>query len=1212
MKKILIAFGLAMFGFAILYASGNRENFYLETIAKCQSLNDMNLSAAIRRQAAPNRLPLTGYFQYTLDSQRAVKLYIANGAPIRTYFTIVGVPDGVDTTSFLNTAGWFDYADEREEALLILEPADKIWGAATEESAYVTKAITWLNSTQVNGTEVFSTFGEWYFVAYGKAAAPMEIWAANNPTRVIAQAYIDGPGADVAALTKAGSTVYGVGAQTPNGDSVGFNSAAVIRYNEMPVPTYYVTGDDAQIADSLTYWNTVNDVGPGSTTSPPAPPFGPPSEDKITTYKQRGNSARPATEYWNYKARNETVLSSLGIVSDTTAGIVKTVVYKPTAIDADYSSYTDDITDFLTWYTRYENTNGYANFLAPRADYSALGIQVREVGLGAAATNSARRQYSLYRPLGLGTDYPMLIVLPGNSQTNRVFMDATQWWYVAAKEKFLLVMLNEDYNNGWTTVSHYDTNLFVQKIVETLVDEFPVDRSRIYVTGQSMGSMATQQIGLDMPQYFGAIASTSAFTSSGPGDTVTGAKVPIPAFVMIGEGDMSQFAGGVWGDPSSSPKGVTLPAAGLGWANYHLTNWGLATVSGGTAPIISTADLTYYQSTITYGSSDKSHTYETWTWNLPSGIPVLRFGKTNDRPHNCYTSEMQQLWDFLKHYRVAGNGDRYYSASGNFADEVIINSNSAPQISSLAGAHIVSLQAFMAPTFYGEQLEKVEIIYEEIMNGLNLKPSDFHLYDRGSSNPDFAEITITRVQTNLKKVTLYVDTATDATSPASRNSLGHQSTATWFRDTTGQIYTGTADSGEYKANPLPSGPASRGYQTRKSLDLKLFYEGQTIADARCLAYGNGNYTDQDGWLPTDEGIFGKFRDLEAEVQLASSSGVAGDYIHAKYYIPNRPPASANGKYPLVVYLTGAGTSFWDWDKGLGETYPNITHNYGAVLTYDSVLAAWAQSVEDGGRPVIALGIHDRYATVDLEPMMTTARTPPFDYVEDEKKVIDYFVANFNADPDHIIFIGNSAGTFRSVDMNKRYPGLIDVFISCNGLFDRSMPTDDPGDDKMTSAQWEALARSGLAVWVLSGQRDVSIQHSALYVQQELDNVRRYYAAGGRNADWFEQNFRYTVFPGPIFRYWGEIDHSVIKVYSWHFFDNVYYGPYVLPGPARELGYSNKLNVGEKYTFDNIDSQAFGVGIWDGIPGFEYPVYGESVKDWALAYQKPGDAVDWND
>jgi hypothetical protein len=626
----------------------------------------MNLNAAIRRQAAPNRLPLTGYFQYTLGSGRTVKLYIASGAPIRTYFTIIGVPNGVDTKEFLTTAGWFDYADDREEALLVLEPAARLWSQDADiESAYIRDAIAWLNSTQVNGTAVFSTFGEWYFVGYGAIAAQMEIWAANNPTRVIAQAYVDGPGADRATLTAAGALTYGVGAQTPNGDSAGFNSATTIRYDETPIPTYYVirSANTAQITDSLNYWNTVNDVASlGATVG------------AITTYNQNLSSTRPATEYWNNKL-SEGLLSSLGIVSDSSVGIVKTVVnsvppsggYPGSEFDADYSNYTKPITDFLTWYTRYENTNGYANFLAPRADYAALGIQVREAYIS-NATNSRRRQYSLHAPPGLPASPPLLIVLPGNSQTNKVYMDATQWWYVAAKEKFLLAVLNEDYNSGWTTVSHYDNDLVVLKVLDTLIAEFGVDEERVYVTGQSAGSGATQTIGINIPERFAAVASTSMFASPS-GGAILGSNIAIPAFVQVGEGDMTMCAGGVWGDPSTSPKGQTLSAAGLGWANYHLANWGFTPnyVSAGTAPTTSTSDLTYYQSTTTYGSTDDAHTYQTWTWNKDvSGTyyPVLRYGKTDDRPHNCYTSEMQQLWDFLKCYKVDVNNDRYYSSSG--------------------------------------------------------------------------------------------------------------------------------------------------------------------------------------------------------------------------------------------------------------------------------------------------------------------------------------------------------------------------------------------------------------------------------------------------------------------------------------------------------------------------------------------------------------------
>jgi pimeloyl-ACP methyl ester carboxylesterase len=501
----------------------------------------------------------------------------------------------------------------------------------------------------------------------------------------------------------------------------------------------------------------------------------------------------------------------------------------------------------------------------------------------------------------------------------------------------------------------------------------------------------------------------------------------------------------------------------------------------------------------------------------------------------------------------------------------------------------------MVPTFYGEKLGKVEIIYEELMSGLEIKASDFHLYDRGSANPDFTEIKITGIQISGKKITLNVDTGTDATGPTSRNSMGHMSTVSWFRDPQGQIYYGSADAGDYKAMPS----SSRGYQTRKSLELKLFYEGQTIADARSMADAAGNYTNSDGWLPPDEGLWGKFKDLEDIIKLPSSSGVSGDNIHAKYYLPERAAESENGKYPLVVYLTGAGTSYWDWDRGESEVFPNITHNYGTVLTYDTVMYKWAESVENGGTPVIVLGIHDR-VTLDPAGMPTVAHLPPsgtYDYTEDEKDVIDYFIENYNADPDHIIFIGNSAGTMRSIAMYRRYPGLIDVFISQNGNYDRS------GFDAasmLSLTEWEDLAKAGMAFWVLSGETDGG---NPGYVQQNIANVKGYYKKTGRTDEWIAQNIHYTVFPTKLFRYWGETDHSVTKLVPWHFFDTIYYGPGVNPGSDQTLGYSTQLAPGQTYTMSNIQG---------GIPGFQYQVYSQSVKDWALSYRKPSGAVDWDD
>ena len=68
------------------------------------------------------QLPLTGWFSRTFEDGRSVKVYFSEETQIRTYFTIVAVPDGVDTAGFVEEQGWKAVADNQGEALFVLEP----------------------------------------------------------------------------------------------------------------------------------------------------------------------------------------------------------------------------------------------------------------------------------------------------------------------------------------------------------------------------------------------------------------------------------------------------------------------------------------------------------------------------------------------------------------------------------------------------------------------------------------------------------------------------------------------------------------------------------------------------------------------------------------------------------------------------------------------------------------------------------------------------------------------------------------------------------------------------------------------------------------------------------------------------------------------------------------------------------------------------------
>ena len=129
-----------------------------------------------------SQLPLTGRFTASVAEGRSVEVYIAEEASIRSYFTVIAVPDGVDTWKFLEDEGWLALADQKGEGLFVLEPGENGWGTAEEEAEYLSAAIGMLRSgNNANRVGVFSTFGEFYVVGYGQGAPLMELWAAQNP-----------------------------------------------------------------------------------------------------------------------------------------------------------------------------------------------------------------------------------------------------------------------------------------------------------------------------------------------------------------------------------------------------------------------------------------------------------------------------------------------------------------------------------------------------------------------------------------------------------------------------------------------------------------------------------------------------------------------------------------------------------------------------------------------------------------------------------------------------------------------------------------------------------------------------------------------------------------------------------------------------------------------------------------------------------------------
>ena len=526
------------------------------------------------------------------------------------------------------------------------------------------------------GINVFSTFGEFYLAGYGEGAAPLEAWAAENPIFVISQAFVDGESAGDDYLASVSSKTYD--GKSANGDitdvldktlkQVGI--AGEIAPKDVPVPTWLAayTGSDA-------HWKTANDCEAAA---------------EGDTYYQKLDSDAYQTDYAN--SRLEAAGADHGISQVKVTG------------SADVSA--AELYAWMAQYTRYDTTFAYSNAIAQRLDYTSARVAAQkqakagqvqktlsdgtqilaqedvaidghgtvQVGVIAFSDNSGDglwdpREYIIYVPEGFeGKELPVLMIYPGNTQTDSIFLDSTLWWQIAEDEGIVLAFVCETYNASPCSVSHADSDKFYHSLITILEEQIDgsyadLDFTRIYGSGQSAGSIATQGFAMTNPEFFAAVGSTSAIPV--PSDvpnydsydvnmklTAEEADEMIPVMLISGQMDVSDLANGF---DSENLKG---------WGGYMLRVNGIG------------EELTR-ENANKVTNIDSRHP-ELYTWSKTTDgneIPMVQWAQCLLRPHNCYPSDMPMLWDFMEHFSFEKAADgtvtRYYSPSAFEKDDAV-------------------------------------------------------------------------------------------------------------------------------------------------------------------------------------------------------------------------------------------------------------------------------------------------------------------------------------------------------------------------------------------------------------------------------------------------------------------------------------------------------------------------------------------------------------
>ena len=303
----------------------------------------------------------------------------------------------------------------------------------------------------------------------------------------------------------------------------------------------------------------------------------------------------------------------------------------------------------MSEYTRYENNWANGNALMLRPDYDELGVEFYEMDL-----DGYKREYMVYVPESIRDqeNIPTVYVMAGNTQTDRVFFDATSWWQVADDYGFMIVLPCEQFNSAvdltWNITGYQqgsatavsDDVAFLKNVIAEVDQNYSTDTTRRYVTGQSFGSMWTNFCAVYMSDYFAAFGSTSGTLSVAVDENAKTDKVPV--WLFAGQYDIFD-----WDFNKDVTSGFSLKNT----INYYLNRNDLGTLDDN----VKTVD----------------GRYTTYTWSNEAGIPLYSYTQTAGRNHNCIPSEDRMIWEnwFSKWTKV--DGTRYYEGKAIDAEEPV-------------------------------------------------------------------------------------------------------------------------------------------------------------------------------------------------------------------------------------------------------------------------------------------------------------------------------------------------------------------------------------------------------------------------------------------------------------------------------------------------------------------------------------------------------------
>jgi poly(3-hydroxybutyrate) depolymerase len=609
-KLILLALCLIV-SVSGLYAAGKPDTMIAKELPKAEAMviDPVNYYGQV----------IQGYYNYdcfvSKESTRQAKFYIPEGSVYNQPTVFVMVPDGYATYQFLETSGWKDIADFSKLYIVMVEPGAQGWGETVPESKYIDAL-----REDVSFRPFFCTFSSnFYAIAYDEKAS------------------------------------------------------SILTYNSVVAPSNWagvaLVGTSGISAKLVSDMQQTPSKVPGVAMSQVLQPIWIVAKEKTTDVKRMIDYFRAANHSSYISTPNafadELYLPRKGgtVDNEWCANVIYSQKDWQACLGKEFAG--SVYNNLLQGVYRYPgDSNG-----ALRQNDSIYMRGFRKVeamlpgGFKADGSDKYKREWFVYVPrsLDITKPAPLVFTFHGAGGSGDEMADRSGWSAVAEEKGFILVCPTGSHITDVRKVSDMTTSelframwntdnaatatrpndlLFVRYLYNWMKQNYRIDESRVYASGQSSGGMMTWACAMYLSDIFAAAAPVSAngTLAAIPADA---GNTPVPIIAFIGELDGS-FRGGFGSDAAKETVNY--------WntRNKTVEKWNSFTYMDGGK-----------------NCSYKSDIFTSYVYRNQAGVPMLRAVETATKTHAILPSECYIAWDecLSLFKRDVKTGNLYYNGA---------------------------------------------------------------------------------------------------------------------------------------------------------------------------------------------------------------------------------------------------------------------------------------------------------------------------------------------------------------------------------------------------------------------------------------------------------------------------------------------------------------------------------------------------------------------